>query len=75
MSSEIVMSNIAIWRQKARDNTLTVEEMREAIAAIRKERGNATVVSATSKVKKEAAEAKKAPINSDALLDDLMKKL
>lgn len=70
--SEVILSNIQIWRSKAADGTLSMEDCRAAIAAIRKERVNAAVVSATSKTNKAAAAAKKAPIDSDAMLDSLM---
>lgn len=70
--SEVILSNIQIWRQKAADGTLTIEETRQAIAAIRKERVGAAAVSATSKANKAAAAAKKAPVDSDALIDGLM---
>ena len=69
--SEVIMSNIQIWRQKAADGTITLEEMRQAIAAIRKERVGASEKSDTSRAKKATAAAKKAPIDSDALLNEL----
>lgn len=72
MTSEVILSNIQIWRQKARDGTMTVEEQRQAIDAIRKERIGASAVSAASKTKTAAAKAKAAPIDSDAMLDSLM---
>jgi Arc/MetJ-type ribon-helix-helix transcriptional regulator len=70
--SDVINNNLQLWRQKARDGTITQEEMREAIAAIRKERVNASTVSATAKTKAATAKAKAAPIDSDALLDGLM---
>ncbi len=70
--SEVILSSIAIWRQKARDGTMTVEEMRQAIDAIRKDRIGAQAVSTTSKAKTATAKAKAAPIDSDAMLDSLM---
>lgn len=70
--SEVILSNIQIWRQKARDGTITVEEMRQAVDAIRKDRIGATAISATSKTKAATAKAKAAPIDSDAMLDSLM---
>lgn len=69
--SEVILSQIQLWRQKARDNTLTLDEMREAIAAIRKERVQASTVSAASKERKTTAKAKAAPVDSDALLGQL----
>lgn len=69
--SDVIMSNIQIWRQKSREGTITMEEMKEAIAAIRKERVGSSEVSAASKVKKATAKAKEAPIDSDDLLGQL----
>ena len=66
------MSNIQLWRQKCADGTITLDEMKQAIAAIRTERVNASVVSTASKERKSTAKAKASPINSDSLLDDLM---
>ena len=72
MSTTIAM-NIQLWRQKAADGTITTDEMRQAIAAIRKERVQASEVSATSTARKSTAKAKakEAPIDSDALLGEL----
>ena len=70
--SELIMSNIQIWRSKAADGTITLEEMRQAIQAIRVERVGASAVSSASKERKVATAAKKAPIDSDAMLDGLM---
>ena len=70
--SDPILSNIQIWRQKCRDGTATIEEMRDAINAIRKDRVGATAVSAASKTKTATAKAKAAPIDSDAMLDSLM---
>lgn len=71
--SEVILSNIQIWRQKARDGTATPKDMREAIDAIRKERVLSSAVStksrATAATKAKAAKA--APINSDDLLGEL----
>jgi hypothetical protein len=69
---DVILSNVQIWRQKARDGTITVEEMRDAINAIRKDRIGASAVSAASKTKTATAKAKAAPIDSDAMLDSLM---
>lgn len=69
--SEVILSNIQIWRMKSREGTMTVEDSRAAIAAIRKERVGASEVSAKSGVKKAATAAKKAPVNSDDLLSEL----
>ena len=69
--SEIINEKIQEWRRKAADNTLTIDEMREAIAAIRKERVAAQETSTKSKAKKADTKAKAQPINSDDLLGEL----
>jgi len=56
------------FRQKARDNTLTREDMKEAVELLRKGRGQAAATSAASKTK---SAAKKTPIDSDDLLSQL----
>lgn len=70
--SEVIMSNIQLWKQKAKEGTLTRDEMRQAVAAIRAERVGAGAVSAVAKEKKATATAKKAPIDSDALLQNFL---
>jgi cytochrome c-type biogenesis protein CcmH/NrfG len=77
--SEVIASKLQEWRQKSADGTITLEEMREAIAAIRKERVNAQEKSTTSRTRKAKADAssggttssKSAPIDSDSLLGEL----
>lgn len=69
--SEVITGSIQIWRQKSLDGTITLEEMRQAIAAIRRERTGAGVKSAASREKKATTKAKAAPINSDDLLSEL----
>lgn len=66
--SQTTILQIAEWRQKAREGTLTHDEMKEAIKALRRDR--AGVAQATSGTKARAT-AKKAPINSDDLLSGL----
>jgi Arc/MetJ-type ribon-helix-helix transcriptional regulator len=70
--SEVIQSQIQTWRQKSRDGTITPEEMREAIAAIRKERVGASQASAGAKTARATKAAKAAPIDSEALLNSLM---
>jgi len=70
--SEVILSNIQLWREKARNGTLTQEEAKQAVDAIRKDRIGAAAVSASSKATKATAKAKAAPIDSDAMLDSLM---
>lgn len=65
-----MQAKMAEWRQKARDNTLTKEEMKEAIKLMRTERVGAAATSAASKTRKSAATAKK-NIDSDDLLSQL----
>lgn len=69
--SSIIAANIQTWRQKVNDGTITADEMREAIAAIRGERLGASQNSDASRTKKAATKAKAAPINSDDLLGEL----
>lgn len=69
--SEYILQNIQLLRQKSLDGTITLEEMREAIAAIRKERVGAQEVSTKSKEKKATVAKKKAPIDSEDLLSEL----
>lgn len=71
MSSDLINSKIQVWRAKALDGTITQEEMKEAIQAIRKERTGASVKSTEAKERKVAtATAKKKP-DGDALLAEL----
>ena len=65
--SAIISSQIQLWRQKVADNTITEDELREAIAAIRKERVACSEKSTASRAKA-APKAAKAAINADDLL-------
>lgn len=65
-----MQAKIQLWRQKAREGTLTQEEMREAIAALRQDRIGAAGVSAASRERKATARAQK-NVNSDDLLSEL----
>ena len=75
----VIEEKIQEWRRKSADNTITLDEMREAIQAIRKERIHAQEKSTTSRTRKAKSEAssggttssKAAPINSDDLLGEL----
>ena len=61
MVTEAHMTKVADWRQKAREGTLTQDEMREAITFLRAER-----------VAMPAAKAKAKPvINTQDLLSEL----
>ncbi len=66
MSPELV-SKIAIWRQHAAAGTLTQDQMKEAIMALRADRVGASIASAASQRKKAKAEIPSA----DDLLDEL----
>lgn len=55
---------VAELRQKAREGTMTLEDTKEAIAFLRQERLAMPAASTKSR-------AKKAPINTDALLGEL----
>ncbi len=71
MASEVIDQSVSYWRKKAREGTLTVEDMKLALAAIRAERQASSAVSAKSTTAKATKAAKAAPIDSDALLDGL----
>ncbi len=60
-------AKIAQWRAKALDGTLTIEEMREAIIALRGDRLGAAHASAASKRKKAIVDIPSA----DDLLNEL----
>ena len=48
----ILASNVLIWRAKAAEGTLTTEEMKEAISALRAGRVSASAASDKSRAKK-----------------------
>ena len=58
-----LQSRVAEWRQKARDGTLTLDEMKQAIIYLRGER---TAMAATSKTKSKAPS-----VSGDDLLSEL----
>lgn len=62
-----MMGKIAVWRQKALDNTLTLDEMKEAIKALRGDRVGASIASEKSRTKK----APKMQVSADDLLAEL----
>lgn len=72
MASEVIDRNVVYWRRKAREGSLTVEEMKEALAAIRAERTTAGAVSEKSTTRKAATKKAAEPIDSDELLKGLM---
>lgn len=70
MYSPQVQAQIAEWRQLARENRLTPEQMREALKTLRGDRKAASVTSTASKTKKAAV---KAVGDGSGLLDELDK--
>lgn len=54
-----LMQQVAIWRQKAADGTLTQEEMRNAVIVLRENRHSATKAAAISMKGKKAKEPTK----------------
>lgn len=69
MSPEM-SAKVQLWRQKAREGTLSVEESREALAFLRADRVHAAATSKASSTRKATSAAKKS-IDSDSLLDEL----
>lgn len=61
------LAKIAVWRQKAVEGTLTLDEMKEAITLLRQGRTSAAVSSETARRKKAVAAIPSA--------DDLMNEL
>lgn len=70
MLSPEMQSRLAELRQKSRDNTISKEELQEALSMMRQERVGASATSATAKARKSTAAAKK-NIDSDDLLNQL----
>jgi len=66
MSPEMQMQ-IAGWRSRIADGTITVEEMKAAIAALRQDRISAAYVSESSRARK----APKPALSADSLLGEL----
>ena len=62
-----IQAKIAIWRQKAIDNSLTLEEMKEAITLLRQGRVSAAASSESAR----RAKAKAAVPSADDLLSEL----
>ena len=70
MQSPELQLKIERWRDAARRNELSLEDMREAIAALRASRGAVPTAVGGSKVTK-AARATKAKPSGDDLLSEL----
>jgi len=62
-----LQSKITMWRAKAADGTITLEEMKEAVAALREGRRTAAV----SPERARTAKAKAAIPNADDMLAEL----
>ena len=62
---------LAEWREKARNNQLTVDEMREAILFMRAGRVHAAQAKAKRAASPRTVKEKAAAVDSDALLGDL----
>lgn len=69
--SEVINRSVAEWRRMAREGTLTVEDQKAALAAIRVERLAAGAVSVKSGEKKARVAKSKVEVNSDDLLKQL----
>jgi len=65
MYSPEIQSQVSIWRQKAIEGTLTMDEMKAAIKILREGREAAQLASrsSTSRTKK--------PVNTDSLFNEL----
>jgi hypothetical protein len=66
MLSPEIQSKITMWRMKAANGTITEDEMREAVAALRESR-----LTAAAQPTKSKSGGPKAPVNADALLNQL----
>jgi len=75
MTSTFINENILEWRRKAADGTITPEEMKLAIEAIRKERAELDVPKPKTRAKAGAAAKPKKQKPEDVNTDDLLKEL
>lgn len=73
--SVVITENILEWRRKAADGTITTEEMKLAIEAIRKERAQLDVPKPKARAKAGASKAPKKQKPEDVDTDDLLKEL
>lgn len=73
--SSIINENIMEWRQKAAAGTITLDEMKLAIEAIRKERAQLEVPKPKTRAKAGAAAKPKVQKPEDVDSDDLLKEL
>lgn len=75
MTSTFINENIQIWREKAAAGTITIEEMKLAIEAIRKERAQLEAPKPKARAKAGAAAKPKKQKPEDINSDDLLKEL
>jgi len=73
--SVVITENILEWRRKAADGTITIEEMKLAIEAIRKERAQLDVPKPKARAKAGSATRPKKQKPEDVDTDDLLKEL
>jgi hypothetical protein len=73
--SVVITENILEWRRKAADGTITLEEMKLAIEAIRKERAQLETPKPKTRAKAGAAARPKKQKPEDVDSDDLLKQL
>lgn len=67
-----LINKIAIWRQKSIDNTISLDEMREAVKVLRA--GRVSAITEAGVAKRASAKKSKGPVRSaDDLLGDLDK--
>lgn len=66
-------ARIAVWRQKCLEGTITLEEMREAVAIMRGDRRNAAQANASGTSGARRAKAKAVIPSADDMLDELGK--
>lgn len=71
MYSPEVQSRLVTIRAKASDGTATVEDYREAIRLIRE--GRVSALQAQKASRSSSKKTSKAPVNTDALFDELEK--
>lgn len=70
MTPELI-NKLAIWRAKAADKTITMDEMKEAIIALRGSRKQAVEAAAAGRTRASGAKAKP----SDKSVDDMLGEL
>lgn len=66
-----LQAKIQLWRNKAREGTLTQAEMREAIAALRADRAQVPVATGGSKTPKSKPASRKTKPSGDDLFNEL----